>query len=353
MASLWGSLTSGQAMGLGTQMIQDVMRQQQDKQNLAFEKQKFNLLSSLQKAEEKRNKILFQQKQEKMQAFDKWSNRVAETIKKIRKPDGTIDEQAITELTALQALNPMGQEVNLKSLMDLLQPEKEKPLVVPPESSVYEGGKFKQSPGKAKEDYYDKWLKFTNNEKSADLLRNTEPSAELIKIFTGENTEKIITQATNLLKAEHDAWKKEKGGFMGINQKPEPTFESALAKIIVQYYPPEPKPQPFPQPPAGPFKTQNNIQPNNPSGLSTFFTNPGLMWNLAKQAKPMGLQDLTGGMQTGLTAGTPFPFRFNNLSATVQPINPKSIPEHILRKAYESAKKDYPGLTYEQFKAGL
>ena len=103
MANFFGNLSSGQAMGLGTQMIQDVMHQQQEKQQFAFEKQKFDLLSSIQKAEEKRNKILFSQQQNEIKNKEKAFAQMGKLLEGLFDDEGNTDPVVAKKLMALQA----------------------------------------------------------------------------------------------------------------------------------------------------------------------------------------------------------------------------------------------------------
>ena len=117
-------MNSAQAMGLGTQMIQDILRQNNEKQKLAFEKQKFDLLSSLKKAEENRNKIFFSQQQAEMKNKEKAFIQMGKLLEGLFDPEtGEVDKSVAQKLMALQTT--MTGTVN-NNLLKLFQPEQAK-----------------------------------------------------------------------------------------------------------------------------------------------------------------------------------------------------------------------------------
>jgi len=359
-----GILGMGMEMAFKKQAMDLDMKQKQ--MDMAFEKQKFDLLKSVQEQQMKNEQARIKVQQDKL----KWEQDLLKEQQ--TKEEGEKEERKgvayggrrSPQIDPLQAMARKGfVQSGQPSFLQLMKPkESEKPIVhqesgwslqqdkngnwkwmAPPEEFTKQVGKT---------DYYDQWYDFTNDKKVASLLQNVEPNASLMNIFTKENTGEIIDKATDLFGEEHNAWEKEKGGFFGLGQKPEPTFESALSKIILQYYPelansPQ-EAQPQPSEPVGPVKPTG--QPPQQGGLSKFLSDPMAIWKMAGQAKPIGFQDFSRGMQTGLAAGTPFPFgTFGN--ATPQPINPATLSEATIKRGYEIYKQKNPnGLTYEQYR---
>jgi len=120
---LFGGMNSGQAMQAGTQIFQKMAQEQQQKQAMTFEKQKFDLLSSLQKAEEKRNKITFQQQQDDIKKKEQYFAKMGQLLEGLFDEEGNIKKDVAQKVMALQAAYT-GQ-VN-KGFLDFLQPEKTK-----------------------------------------------------------------------------------------------------------------------------------------------------------------------------------------------------------------------------------
>ena len=144
-----GILGMGMEMAFKKQAMDLDMKQKQ--MDMAFEKQKFDLLSSIQKAEENRNKINFQQQQTEIKNKEQMFSQMSKLLEGLFDEEGNVDKTTAQKIMALQA-NLTG-KVN-KTFVDLLQPKEEKPIeekpiVVPPEASVFAGDKFLQAPGKA------------------------------------------------------------------------------------------------------------------------------------------------------------------------------------------------------------
>lgn len=216
-------LGMGMEMAFKKQAMDLDMQQKQMQMNL--EKQKFDLLSSLQKAEEQRNKTLFKQQQDEMKSLNEWNKKVFDIVSNITDAEGNIDTQKVTQLMALKAAHPSGKGEISPGLLKLLQPEK-KPIKIQGNRFVQDGQVVGEVPKTQRE-----------LEAEAEKKRKEEEAkAEKAKKEYNQKLKERKADITKLLKekGEYDKWSARRIEDEAVKQLGEEAFRAKRGYLPIR-----------------------------------------------------------------------------------------------------------------------
>jgi len=171
---LFGGMNSGQAMQAGTQIFQKMAQEQQQKQDMAFEKQKFDLLKALQQQQVKNEQARIKIQQDKL-AWEKEQITQAKGEEKVAKEERkgiAYGGRRSAKIKPLEAMARKGfVQTGQSDFLNLLQPEKPKgPFTLSPGQQLVteKGIPLFAAPGKPEKET------FTHIKSSQSGLYNTK-----------------------------------------------------------------------------------------------------------------------------------------------------------------------------------